>query len=168
MDERELLHKPPYRPGDILYVRETWAICADLFGEFPDYIYRADIPQSDLDEAKRKRFRWRPSIHMPCEAARIFLRVTDVRVERVQDITDEDARREGCSDREDYHRVWNSCYAKPRPVKSGNGKIAYYESFPWENIHETRTYRGKPWYVVGNPWVWGIEFERISKEESTL
>ena len=72
----------PYQPGDILYVRETWAESAD------GYVYRADNPDSD-------GWGWRPSIHMPREAARIFLRVTDVRVERLRDITEEQAQAEG-------------------------------------------------------------------------
>lgn len=46
--------------------------------------------------------------------------------------------------------------------------ITHYESCPWENIKETRTYRGKPWYVIGNPWVWVIAFERISREEAIM
>lgn len=59
---------------------------------------------------------------MPREAARILLRVTDVKVQRVQDITEEDARKEGCKDREDFHRVWNDCYAKPlRAVREAGG-----------------------------------------------
>ena len=131
--------------------------------------------------------KWRPSIHMPREAARIFLRVTDVKAQRVQDITEEEARKEGVKKMYPYTNpetgetvyaysedgtyiagfacVWNDCYAKPRPVK-GKGVIHHYESYPWEDIQETRIYRGKPWYIVGNPWVWAIEFEQIKTEEA--
>ena len=154
---------------------------------------------------------------MPREAARIFLRVTDVRVERLQDITvggilsegidveippicrqsmnpdspsdRQRAQWEKMSDtkREEYinnrarhtyigwcdyadrlfnafARLWNNCYAKPMPVKV-KGVVHHYESYPWEDIQETRTYRGKPWYVIGNQWVWVIEFERCEKPE---
>ena len=149
----------PYHPGDILYVRETWVKVWRNRNEF-EYFYKANVHTPDPLPIK-----WHPSIHMPREAARIFLRVTDVSVHRVQNTTDEGARKEGCENREDFCRVWNDCYAKPRPVKGENGIITHYESFPWENINETRTYRGKPWYVIGNPWVWGIALERISREE---
>lgn len=167
----------PYHPGDILYVRETWAVhpCNDrLPPSIPCkktetgkdcYIYRADAMNGKTPcGVYPEPHCWRPSIHMPKEAARLFGRVTGLRVQRVQDITDEEARREGAADREDFRRVWNRCYAKPRPVKGENGEIDHYESYPWEDIHETRAYRGKLWYVIGNPWVWVIEFERVTKE----
>lgn len=134
-------------------------------------------------------YKWRPSIHMPREAARIFLRVTDVRVERLQSITELDIlEKEGVTVdfpqpkpsyaslayaetrlkpavRKAFADLWNACYSKPHPVKT-KGVITHYESYSWEDIQETRTYRGKPWYVIGNPWVWIIEFERISREEA--
>lgn len=159
--------KPPYHPGDILYVRETW--CDPSGTEYP-ILYRADMPMHwDAEDTetgepvdmKAEDYTWRPSIHMPKDYARLFLRVTDVRVERLQDITDEQARKEGCADRKDFARVWNDCYAKPRAVKGEDGTIDHYESYPWEDIQETRIYRGKPWYVIGNPWLWVIEFERV-------
>lgn len=159
-----------YHPGDILYVRETWA--RSMAGT---YLYRATDTPLILDG-------WRPSIHKPREAARIFLRVTDIKVQRVQDITNEEAQKEGvkgwmvATDRDwdknpnfviAFRHVWNNCYSKPQPVKT-KGVITHYESYPWEDIQETRTYRGKPWYIIGNPWTWGIEFERISREEGGL
>lgn len=85
--------KPPYQPGDILYVRETWSLRFD--GE--KYFYRAD--KNTSREEKRlldyNDVKWRPSIHMPKEAARIWLKVTNVRVERLQDISGEDLIKEG-------------------------------------------------------------------------
>lgn len=166
----------PYQTGDILYVRETWQYAYDLDGNeriiegTGRYLYAADgeTPFNEWimpDGTYRDCMPWRPSIHMPKEAARLFLLVTGIKVKRVQDITDEEARREGCKDRDDFRRVWNDCYSKPQPVKV-KGVIDHYESYPWEDIQETRTYRGKPWHVIGNPWAWGIEFERISKEEA--
>lgn len=125
-------------------------------------------------------FKWRPSIHMPKEAARLFLRVTSVRAERLQDMTLDDFCSEGVGirpeafndpenaywqGREAYIDTWNSIYASPQPIKE-NGKIVRYESYPWEDIRETRTHRGLPWLVIGNPWVWVIEFERVSKEDA--
>lgn len=159
---------PPYRPGDILYVWETWnKLPANEGAGIPDtYWYKADEPE-DADTGVLRE-RWRPSIHMPREAARIFLQETDISVHRVQDITDADAKKEGCEDRNDFHGIWNACYAKPRAVRGEGGVITHYESYPWEDIKETRTYRGKPWYVIGNPWVRVIEFERISREEAIM
>lgn len=89
--------KPPYRVGDILYVRETWCkLPVSEYGNFCTggegiYYYKAD------GEKRPQGWRagWKPSIHMPKEAARLFLRVTGVRVERLQDITEEQAKAEG-------------------------------------------------------------------------
>jgi hypothetical protein len=85
--------KPPYQPGDILYVRETWSLRFD--GE--KYFYKAD--KNTSREEKRlldyNDVKWRPSIHMPKEAARIWLKVTNVRVERLQEITEAQTEEEG-------------------------------------------------------------------------
>ena len=126
---------------------------------------------------------WRSPMFMPRRASRIDLKVTSVRAEKVQDIEGEDAFAEGvpCSswDEEDwidsdgygtvmenryrqaiaeYKDIWNSLHAKPKPVKV-QGIVTHYESHPWESGNETREYRGKPWYVKGNPFVWVIGFE---------
>lgn len=183
--------KPPYQLGDILYVRETFS---PVYVKPKRYIYKADTEQG-IGEGVGLPIEWHPSIHMPKEAARLFLRVTGVRAERLQNITPagvvyegayEDCREcldtysttgkqccyrdeDECSQCESvissYEEVWNNCYASPQPVKE-NGKIVRYESYPWEDIRETRTYRGLPWLVIGNPWIWVVEFERISKEET--
>lgn len=99
---------PPCHTGDILYVRETWfyehhmedttAGEPDLFsGRYSHrYVYRADNPDYPVDIGVGATG-WHPSIHMPKEAARIFLKVTNVRVERLQDITEEQAINEGIS-----------------------------------------------------------------------
>ena len=87
----EKFFKLPYQIGDILYVRETWHKGLER------YIYRADYSDTEkfYQGGKEINMKWHPSIHMPKEAARIFLRVTNVRVERLQDITVEDALAEG-------------------------------------------------------------------------
>lgn len=82
---------PPYRPGDILYVRETWG------DGVTHYLYRADYPDGSTYIPK-----WRPSIHMPKEAARLFLRVTGVRVQKLKDVTEADARAEGFGSRAEF------------------------------------------------------------------
>ena len=100
--------KPPYHTGDILYVRETWCFlkCNDCMQKdecFPKVgsdgccIYRADYGNTEDDSFPPSMFKWHPSIHMPKFAARIWLKVTDVRVERLQDITENQAIKEGIS-----------------------------------------------------------------------
>lgn len=124
--------------------------------------------------------RWRPSIFMPRWASRLLLEVKDVRVERVREITGDDILAEGVNSfvhkdasyferaqREEFSRLWDSINGKPRPVhvKDQDGKkvIDHYASYPWEEVQETRTHNGKPWHVIGNPWVWVIGFRRLDK-----
>lgn len=131
----------PYHPGDILYVRETWAENPHSAGE---YLYRA-WPGAGMEPEKqdfamrRMGIQWRLSIHMPKEAARIFLRVTGVRVERLQDITDDDIVAEGLEIGCYFEEIWD------KTIKPANRAL-----YGW----------------AANPWVWVIGFERISKEEA--
>ena len=129
-----------YQPGDILWVRETWA--KSMAGTF---MYRADDKAIMVE-------RWHPSIHMPREAARIFLRVTGVRVERLQDINGLHAKEEGC---EGYVHI-NPLYGCPETVH--NFKTL------WDSTLKPADRPVYGWYA--NPWVWVIDFERISKEEA--
>lgn len=151
----------PYgAPGDRLWVRETWAASLDSDGDMQEpIIYRATYDES-LYGPLVPRFDarateiwdtvgntgWRPSIHMPRAYSRITLEVTGVRVERVQDITLEDARREGCEEPD-----W------PRYYK---GELVFdaREAFQhlWNDINGPRGYG---WQV--NPWVWVVEFKRM-------
>lgn len=137
--------KPTYAPGDILWVRETWRWKTPSVLEETKYIYRADIHPAD--ETKQK---WRPSIHMPKEGARIFLRVTDVRVERLRDIDENGAIAEG------LYKGWRLC---------GMGSLALSarQAFMW--LWETIT-RKAPAAVswACNPWVWVYTFERCGEE----
>lgn len=140
--------KPPYQLNDILYVRETFTQLykADNngYGNFDDVrtYYLADgIPDIDLVDAdgfllddQSQSIKWKPSIHMPKKLARIFLKVTDVRVERLQGITDKDGLKEGF-----------------------NAYIEFAKA--WEDIYETKGYG---WDT--NPWVWVITFERMEGE----
>jgi hypothetical protein len=171
-------NKPRYQKGDILYVRETFKQ-PDYYNR-DSYSYKAD---DKIESFPDNLISWSPSIHMPKEAARIFLRVTGVRLERLQEITPDDRLKEGiesdcrkyqktaithlgyfCDCVKQFKSLWDSIYAKPQPVKKkidGKTVITHYESYPWENIQETREYKGKPWFVYGNPWVWVYEFERV-------
>lgn len=132
---------PPYQPGDILYVRETFIQAAAHI-----FWYKADDkPWMSKD------LLWKPSIHMPKEAARIWLKVKDVRVEQLQDITGLSIQKEGieldpneCAGKFDFiselfflfQRLWDSTIKK-----------SDLDCYGWN----------------ANPWVWVIEFERCKK-----
>ena len=124
--------RPKYRPGDILWVRETWMPCASIDSFLTDtnlYAYKADCVDGDTPG------KWRPSIYMPKDAARLFLRMTGVRVERVQDISEADADAEGVGGVDNFIKLWDTI----------NTKSGLYK---WKN----------------NPFVWTICFERVGKD----
>lgn len=144
--------KAPYQPGDILYVRETWHKYTKRMGkgegchlaEF--YGYKASVANSeDANEP------WKPSIHMPKEAARIWLKVTDVRVERLQDITSEQIGREGVE--VEYPHVLNGEEKRYAFLTLWNSTIkkSDLDRYGWD----------------ANPWVWVISFERCEKPDNT-
>ena len=122
----------PFHPGDPLYVRETW------YKDAGRYMYRANYSDSEqfYRNGEKVVIKWHPSIHMPKEAARLFLRVTDVRVERLRDISASSAMDEGFIDWNDFVKGWNSTI---KPADRGR--------YGW----------------AANPWVWVIEFERCEK-----
>lgn len=90
----------PYQVGDILWVRETWNNLVDDNGD--NWVYKADGGWDELS--------WHPSIHMPKVAARIFLKVTNVKVQRVQDITLENSLNEGFRSISDFETIWDKLY----------------------------------------------------------
>lgn len=136
--------KPPYKPGDILYVRETWSEWTD------GYVYKAWVqPFPQSGRYPDKFMKWHPSIHIPKEAARIWLRVTEVRVERLQDMTGQDILREGVN-----------CHVHPEAdYFDGNQKMMFAEL--WDSTIKKTDSDRYGWDV--NPWVWVIEFERCEK-----
>lgn len=150
--------KPPYNDGDILYVRETlMQFDKDHIIDGVKYAYKADCSGESERIRYEYGYRWKPPIHMPKEAARIFLRVTDVRVERLQEIDVDGIRAEGIYDdykttSEKYHEML--C------------KVAYPKVFAelWNSTIENKYINQYGWDA--NPWVWVIEFERISNEEA--
>lgn len=153
--------KLPCQTGDILYVRETWQECCrnTIHSQIVHnkYCFKASVDNpiyGCIDRECGQICNWKPSIHMPKEAARIWLKVTDVRVERLQDITDEQAKAEGAN--------WK------------NGKNVGFE----EKMRRTAVERfAEIWdYTIkksdlglygwdANPWVWVIAFERCEKPE---
>lgn len=148
--------KPPYQPGDTLYVRETvWqkiGYYLDIDGETkPSWYNEFKYVASDEKPETGWNYSWakRPSIHMPKEAARIWLKVTDVRVERLQDITSEQIGREGVE--VEYPHVLN-----------GEEK-RYAFSTLWNSTIKKSDLDRYGWDA--NPWVWVVEFERCKKPE---
>jgi hypothetical protein len=143
--------KCPYgQPGDVLWVRETWAPALN------DYAYKADYSNAVLAEPRNKGI-WKPSIHMPREAARLFLRIKSVRVERLTEISEEDALAEGIGRIKVPHRNYELVYRDylhhgvffPVPLPSFTSL--------WQSINGPESWEA-------NPWVWVVEFERITRE----
>lgn len=139
-----IFFKLPCEPGDTLYVRETWCDDRQFTREATPgrYFYKAS-------EEDGFTVKWHPSIHMPKEAARIWLKVTDVRVERLQEITSEQISREGVE--VEYPHVLN-----------GEEK-RYAFSTLWNSTIKKSDIDRYGWDA--SPWVWVIEFERCEKPE---
>lgn len=142
-EELQRRWKPPYRADDILYVRETW------YKDKYRYMYRANYSDSEkfYRDGKEVKIKWHPSIHMPKEAARIWLKVTDVRVEQLQDIDGKGCVKEGIEEeplkyvgdefvKGMFHDLWDSTIKKSDLDRYG-----------WD----------------ANPWVFVYEFERCKK-----
>lgn len=150
------IYTPPYLPGDILYVRETWA--KPFLPDSDELHYRADYSMDDIviregpypDSKRVTDVTWRPSIHMPKDAARIFLRVTDVRVERLQEITDEGAKAEGTNNGIGVaDKMRESAIQRFQKIWDSTIKPTHLSIYGWDV----------------NPYVWVIEFERCEKPE---
>lgn len=146
----EKFFKLPCESGDILYVRETWKKAPN------GYYYYEDWQRNDIADVTK----WKPSIHMPKEAARIWLKVTDVRVERLQEITDEQAKREGIQYDEcptgftwkqetDMHNCYTTPIGAMQALWNSTIRKSDIDRYGWD----------------ANPWVWVIEFERCEKPE---
>ena len=142
---------PPYQQGDILYVRETWSHPI-VPSDKNRYVYRAD--EVAEDGFKNEAHIWHPSIHMPKEAARIWLKVTDVRVERLQEMTLKDFKAEGIYD--DY-KTYSETYTDHLR------QMAYPKVFArlWNSTIPKSDLDRYGWDA--NPWVWVVEFERCEK-----
>lgn len=143
-EEIDKFWNPPYRGDDILYIRETFAPLYEnaTSDKVVGYMYKAqNISEFDAMYPDGKDYswsgKWKPSIHMPKEAARIWLEVTGVRVERLQDITEEGVAKEGLKSKADFCEVWNSTVPYP-----------YRKCYGWD----------------ANPWVWVVRFERIERK----
>lgn len=131
--------RPPYKVGDVLYIRETWAKITGASSE-GGYAYKYKASDEGEYWSRANGFKWKPSIHMPKEAARIWLKVTNVRTERLNNMSCTDVLNEGIKPAYnplfDFIELWESTINKQNLNKYG-----------WD----------------ANPWVWVIEFERIEK-----
>lgn len=148
----------PICPGDILYVRETW------YKTPLRYMYRADYSHTErfYKDGKEVSIKWKPSIHMPKEAARIWLKVTDVKVERLQDITEEQARMEGTDPWDEVcyeNNGWHPTFSDPDSGGDPNMVDGFHKL--WNSTIKKSDLDRYGWDA--NPWVWVIEFERCEK-----
>lgn len=141
--DREAVRACPYgAPGDLLWVRETWSeVGAGLDPQIP--VYRATYPacvprdcENVPDDIREAGYRWKPSIHMPRRLSRLTLRVTAVRVERLQDISVNDAQAEGVD-----LAAW----------EWGEVAVGHFATL-WDSING-------PGSWDANPWVWAVSFE---------
>lgn len=163
------LFRPLYWPGDILYVRETWRIqSAHRFEADAKIEFRAGGSMVTMqfdgkcsDSHEREDYdsfiskwgvgeRWHPSLHMPKDAARIFLRVKSVTVERLQDMVLGDVLNEGVQEADTYEETWDRWHK-------------LWDSTVPKHPNKFKSY---PFYWKDNPWVWVIKFEWISKEQA--
>jgi hypothetical protein len=142
--------------GDRIWVRETWKPeLVDCAGKAASYYYLADNP-----DAKSTSIKFKPSIHMPKAAARIWLEITEVKVERLQDISEEDAIDEGI-----HVKYWGGDKTQPyayRPTVPSEELVTDYDRTPeesfqklWQSING-----GESWEA--NPWVWVVKFKVLS------
>ncbi|HCN4302961.1 TPA: hypothetical protein N6T98_003851 [Escherichia coli] len=142
-------HCPYGQPGDRIWVRETYRVHGKAT-DVATLVYRASVRNSWTEQTHRVPVdvcnkpvseKWTPSIHMPRWASRILLEITDVRVERLRDMSEADAKAEG---------------ATPATYKITPPEAVYRVGFGdiWRSI-----YGQDNW--LSNPWVWVIEFKRI-------
>ena len=147
----ECLCTVPYEAGDILWVWETWTLVPD-----GSYVYKASVECPGAWSGT-----WRPSIHMPKEAARIFLKVTDVHAERLQEITAEGALDEGTNVEfpEPKPSYISLAYTKMRLEPAARRSFANL----WDSTIKPADRPVCGWQA--DPWVWVIRFERCERLE---
>ncbi len=162
-----------YQVGDILWVREGFCVAKNWdhwnpasLPEGVDFNYKADC-NDDYIPKFLHRGRWRPSIHMPKIACRIFLKVTNVRVERLQDISEEDIKAEGVKVEPDFvlgeknspvSFLPDGCFANGGKPSVKQIFFAHWASL-WAKINGKESWEA-------NPWVWVYDFKRVEKPEN--
>jgi hypothetical protein len=137
--------KCPYgKPGDRLWVRERFADLDGMGFGGDRYSYHASVGSEGLRAAKDYGVKWKPSIHMPREASRITLEITNVRVERLQEITAKDVMAEGTPDSKEDFEI---------------GGPVLYSNHIWKKLWESIN---GPESWNQNPWVWVVEFKKVT------
>lgn len=149
-EPQQVIHRAcPYgQPGERLWVRETFAM--DDNGDYEWPVYRADGSPLPILPLSRGPSRWKPAIHMPKAQARIWLEITGVHLERLQEISNADAQAEGCDHCDPCEHTRQSCteIGCPGPdYRYGYRKL-------WEQLNGPHSW-------IANPWVWVIEFQQI-------
>ncbi|MGK9171949.1 hypothetical protein KXR87_01745 [Yokenella regensburgei] len=141
------------QPGDRLWVRETWAQAGAGAPELQLYRanYPAHVPPHYENAPPAEDVRWTPSIHMPRWASRILLEITDVRVERLNDISQRDAIAEGAPPSHPSIDAVSQQFGYPDFSRSWFGQT-------WQHIYGEESWQA-------NPWVWVIEFKRIEGDD---
>lgn len=165
----------PYgQPGDRLWVREAWADLTETHGQrweklnpetrlyergvHPFIWYRADGDQPDAGSGANNSEKWRPSIHMPRPASRITLEITGVRVERLHDISEDDAISEGVERTvtgDGWRRYCDADMEMAGVPPVATARQSYFTL--WNQIHGHGTW-------TENPWVWVVEFKRMESQ----
>lgn len=145
--------KCPWKVGDRIWVKETFAEFAGI-GDSNPWVYRATSPEFDIEpRIHLVNQKWRSPIYMPRAASRITLEITDVRVERLQSISEEDARAEGVPIGETH--ILASIF------QTTSGRNAYRRGFydAWDKINGKK----HPW--KSNPFVWVISFRLLEQTQ---
>lgn len=165
-DESDNRYCPHGVPGDLLWVREPWAYFGgdeDLYLKNKNAVaYKATWSEDQCEWPPFARHpgyipgdRWRHAMFMPRWASRITLEITDIRVERVQEISEADAICEGC--RADEDPYWRPTYSDPDSGGNPSARRSY--EYLWDTINGKRNRGEYAW--VENPWVWVIDFRRL-------
>lgn len=162
-DPEEPTWSCPYgQAGDRLWVRETWRPALtenehECFAYRATMSYRCNKPMpGDWESMTAINGGWKPSIHMPRKASRIILEVTNIRVERLQDISEEDAIAEGVEREGDQWKCYSKCPDHERGYFKRTSATASFMSL-WDSINAKRGYSWD-----SNPWVWVVEFKQLT------
>ena len=153
----ETVHRvfPRWEPGDVFWVREKFKKLYNCkTGEFACYWHYADMPEDFHQQQPQSK--WMPSIHMPFEACRLFLKIKSIRVERLQDITEEDVKAEGVEFVDDRGIIVYKSYLAHEPYHWSIATARKSFETLWQKINGIESWNA-------NPWVWVIEFERTEK-----
>lgn len=157
-----LLNCPYGKPGDVLWVRETWSSLNTDNGI--EYGFKSTASNATLEAMEDYKLKWKPSIHMPKAACRLYLQITDIRVERLQDISEDDAKAEGIQPLLQSRmqvaidgRLYRNYLNNPELFNHGLRPVDSFKSL-WQTINGPESWDR-------NDWIWVISFKRIDKPQ---